>query len=392
MGKTIQYILLLSLLTGLSACSTQSVKSTTFTPIDFDSAIIPEDELLDIGIAIFDPGLDQIDENREELTFSDIRLAETFFVSHHLSETLQSNGNWGVVRVIPHELSSSDVAITGTILQSDGETMRLHVNVKDATGRVWINKEYEEAVSKYSYDPRLRRSEDSFQGLFNKIANDILQFRMEKTSREQLLAIRTVSELQFAKAFAPEVFDEYLDESGRGIIEVKRLPASNDPVLARIDTIRERDNLYIDTLQDYYSTFVRQMLPPYTEFRRISYDEIMKLDKLEAQARRNMIIGVASIIGGIAATGSNNNAVQYAGPAIGIGAGTWLVKDAFNKRAEAQMHVEALAELGNSLEMEIAPQTIELEERTVTLSGSVETQYEQWREILADIYNTEAGE
>jgi len=36
-------------------------------------------------------------------------------------------------------------------------------------------------------------------------------------------------------------------------------------------------------------------------------------------------------------------------------------------------------------------QVIELEDRTVMLSGNVEEQYEQWRELLADIYRAEVG-
>jgi hypothetical protein len=281
--------------------------------------------------------------------------------------------------------------VSGTILQSDGETMKVEVNVKDSTGKTWINKEYEEVVSKYSYDPRMRRSEDAFQGLFNKIANDILAYKKRNIDREDILNIRTVSELQFARDFAPQVFDEYLAEGRNGLIDVKRLPADNDPILARIDNIRERDYQYVDALQDYYSNFVRQMDTPYTEFRRLSYDEVMKLDRLQADSRRNMIMGVAAIIGGIAATQSNNAASYYSSPVI-IASGGWLIKDAFDKGDERQMHVEALAELGNSLEMEIAPQTIELEERTITLTGSVEAQYDQWREILADIYANETGE
>jgi len=147
----------------------------------------------------------------------------------------------------------------------------------------------------------------------------------------------------------------------------------------------------VDSLQDYYSNFVRQMDGPYTEFRRMSYDEVMKMDRLAADSRRNMIMGVAAILGGIAATQSNNAAAYYSSPII-LASGGWLIKDAFSKGDERQMHIEALAELGNSLEMEIAPRTIELEERTITLSGSVEAQYEQWRELLADIYANEIGE
>jgi len=391
MNKLIQYALILMAMMGVSACATQNVKSTTFTPIVSDNASTPEDELLDIGIAIFQPGLDDMPRNREELTFSDVRMAETYFTSYELANALQNSGNWGVVRVVPGDLSSSDLAITGTILQSDGETMRLHINIKDSTGVTWIDKEYEEVVSKFSYDPRMRRSEDAFQGLFNKIANDLYTFKESNIEREDTQRIRIVSQIQFARSFAPQVFDSYLEESRNGTLQLARLPAENDPILNRIEDIRERDFLYVDALQDYYSNFVRQMQVPYTEFRRMSYEEVMKMDRLAADARRNMIMGVAAIIGGLAATQSNNASAYWSSPVI-LASGGWLIKDAFAKGDERQMHVEALAELGNSLEMEIAPQTIELEERTITLSGSVEAQYEQWRELLADIYANEVGE
>jgi hypothetical protein len=386
-----QPLFLLLALTTVGACSTKTVKSTTFTPAVVDTTPVSESELLDIGIGIFEPGLDDIASNREELTFADVRMAETQYVSYQLAQALQSNGNWGVVRVIPHDLSASDLAVRGTILQSDGEAMILHVKVSDATGKVWIDKEYEEVVSKYSYDPRLRRNEDAFQGLYNKIANDILEYRQKNMKREDLVNIRTVARLQFARSFAPQVFDQYLQTNGRGITSVTRLPAANDPLLTRIDSIRERDYLYVDALQDYYGNFVRQMEAPYTEFRRMSYEEVMKFDKLQAQARRNMVLGVAAIVGGLAATQSNNAGVFYSGIYGGLFGGAFLIKDAFNKRDEAQMQVEALAELGNSLEAEIAPQTIELEERVITLSGTVDAQYEQWREILADLYASETG-
>lgn len=387
---SLPFLLTLLCLLSLAACSTQRVKTTTITPMVMDTAAIPEDELLDVGIGIFDPGLDDIDRNREELTFADVRLAETQFVSWQMAKTLQSNGHWGVVRIIPHDLSASDLAVRGTILQSDGETMRLHVLVTDATGRKWIDREYEEVVSRFSYDPRQRRGDDAFQGLYNRISNDLLEYRKRNLKREDLVNIRTVARLQFAKSFAPEVFDEYLQTDRRGIITVRRLPAENDPLLGRIDSIRERDYLYVDALQDYYGNFVREMDVPYTEFRRLSYDEVMKYDKLQSQARRNMVLGVASILGGLAATQSSNAAVNYAAFGGLIGGG-FLIKDAFNRGDEAQFQIEALAELGNSLGAEITPKRIELDERVITLSGTVESQYAQWREILADIYANEVG-
>lgn len=390
MNTLIKPLMLLLVLGALAACSTKTVKSTTVTPLLDDTQTIAESELLDIGIGIFDPGLDDIAPNREELTFADVRLAETQYVSYMLAQTLQSSGDWGAVRVVPGDLSYYDLAITGMILQSDGERMILQVKATDATGKVWLDKEYDEVVSQFSYDPRVSRSRDSFQGLYNKIANDLLAYRQQNMKSQDLANIRTVGRIKFAQTFAPQVFDQYLTTDRRGITTVTRLPAANDPLLTRIENIRERDYLFVDTLQDHYGNYYRQMVGPYTEFRKMSYEEVMKYDKLRAASRRNMVLGVASILGGLVATQNSNSAVRYSAYG-GLFGGGYLIKDAFNKRDEAQMQVEALAELGHSLEAEVAPQTIALEERVVTLSGTVESQYAQWREILADIYANEIG-
>ncbi|MFL2840788.1 MAG: hypothetical protein ACJ0BT_03010 [Pseudohongiellaceae bacterium] len=390
MNKKIYLLIIYMSLFGLNACSTQTVKSTSITEALLEQSSIPEDELLDIGVAVFNPGFDEIDKDQQELTFGDVRMAETYYTANMLSDTLQNTGNWGVVRVIPYEMSSSDLAINGTILQSDGETMLVHITVHDSTGRLWINKQYEDVVSRYSYDNRLQSSRDSFQGLYNRIANDILRYRQQNLSREDLLNIRTISQIKFARGFSPQAFDEYLSTDRNGILQVQRLPAQNDPMLSRIETIRERDYLYVDTMQDYYTNFVRQMERPYTEFRRLSYDEVMKLGRLQRESRRNMILGITAIVGGLAATQSNSS-LAGVGTYAGILGGGWLIKEAFSAGDEALLHVEALAELGQSLGSEVAPQTIELEERSVTLSGNVETQYEQWREILADMYANEVG-
>ncbi len=147
-----QHFLLFIFMTLLSlgACSTQTVKSTSITEALIEQTNIPEDELLDIGVAVFNPGFDEVDEDQQELTFGDVRMAETYYTANLLSDTLQSTGNWGVVRVIPDDLSSSDLAVRGTILQSDGETMVVHITVHDSSGRLWVDKEYEEVVSRYS--------------------------------------------------------------------------------------------------------------------------------------------------------------------------------------------------------------------------------------------------
>ena len=376
----------------VSACAAHTVKSTTYTPVISDSQNVPEDYLLDVGIAIFDPGIDEIARGEEETTNHEIRVAESRYAPYLLAETLQRSGNWGIVRLMPNSASPMDVFIDGTILQSNGEAMSIRIAVSDSTGRDWYTRVYDEVISQFSYDPSQRQQNDPFQVLYNNIANDLLMFRNNNITVQQITEIRTISELLFAQRFSPEVFDTYLGEDRRGNIQIVSLPADSDPLLERVRDIRERDFMFIDTVQDYYATYVRQMRLPYDSWRALSYDETIELREIQASARRNFIAGAAAVVGGLAAaTGGSTYASQTAGIA-GVGAGAYLIKSGFDKRAEAKIHMEALEELGQSLEDEVAPQVLTLDDRTITLTGSVEEQYLQWREILADLYAAEVGQ
>lgn len=373
-----------------SACSTQTIKSTTYTPVIQDEEYLPEDLLLDIGIQLFDPGIDEIEEDEEEIVNGQIRVAESRFAAYLLSDTLQRSGNWGVVRVMPNNSSPMDLTLTGTILQSNGEAMKIRVNVKDSTGRDWYTKEYYEVISQFSYDPSQRNVADPFQVIYNNIANDLLLFRKDNLSETRIVEIRQISEMLFAERFAPEMFSDYVTRDRDGYYQLTRLPADSDPTLSRVRDIRERDFMFVDTVQDYYATFSRQMKLPYDSWREASYYETITLRELRASSRRRFIAGTAAVIGGIAAATSGNYAAQSGG-AVGVGAGAYLIKSGFDKRAEAQIHIAALEELGQSLETEVAPKVINLDDRTVTLTGNVEEQYDQWKEILADIYALESG-
>jgi len=373
----------------LLACSTTTVKSTQYVQVVQDTAP-PEDLLLDIGVTVFDPGIDELDRDDEERVSPAIRNAEARYAPFLLAETLQRSGNWGAVRVLPNETSTMDVYIHGQILQSDGEGMRISISVRDSTGAIWYTKEYEEHISEFAYEASQRQANDPFQVIYNTIANDLLAWRKANLTEQRIGTIRTVSELQFARNFAPELFEQYLSVNNRGITQVVRLPADNDPSLERIREIRQRDNLFVDTVQDYYANYARQMRVPYDSWREQSYHATMTLDQLEASARRRFIAGTAAIVGGIAAATSSNAAVQT-GALVGVGAGAYMIKSGFDKSAEAEIHIAALQELGESLEQEVAPRMIDLDDRTIMLNGTVEEQYKQWRDILVEMYQAETG-
>ena len=48
--------------------------------------------------------------------------------------------------------------------------------------------------------------------------------------------------------------------------------------------------------------------------------------------------------------------------------------------------------MGSSLETELEPRVIELDDRTITLNGTVQGQYAQWQDLLARMYAAERGE
>ncbi len=387
--KTTRLILLGFVGAVLIACSTTTVKSTQYVQVVQDTAP-NEDLLMDIGVTVFDPGIDELDRDEEERVSPEIRNAEARYAPYLLAETLQRSGNWGVVRVLPNETSTSDIYIHGQILQSDGEGMRISVSVRDSTGAIWYTKEYEEHISEFAYEASQRQANDPFQVIYNNIANDLLAWRKANLTEQRIAGIRTISELQFARNFAPELFEQYLSVNNRGITQIVRLPADNDPALERIREIRLRDNLFVDTVQDYYANYARQMRVPYDSWREQSYHATMTLDQVEASARRRFVAGTLAIVGGIAAATSSNAAVQT-GALVGVGAGAYMIKSGFDKNAEAEIHIAALQELGESLEQEVAPRMIDLDDRTIMLNGTVEEQYQQWREILVDMYKAETG-
>ena len=376
----------------LVACNSHTVKSTSYTPIIQDSQDVPEDLLLDVGVAVFDPGIDEIDKRDEETTNHEIRVAESRYAPFLLAETLQRSANWGIVRLMPNNESPMDVIINGTILQSDGEAMQIRIEVTDSRGRQWYTKVYSELISQFSYEPSQRQQADPFQVIYNKISNDLLEYRKRNLTNQQIVEIRTISELLFARRFSPDVFDAYLATNRQGNLVITSLPAETDPVLERVRDIRERDFMFIDTVQDYYATYVRQMRLPYDTWRALSYDETIELRELRASANRRFVAGAAAVLGGLAAATSGGNYATQTGGAVGVGAGAYLIKSGFDKRAEAKLHSDALQELGESLENEVAPRVFSLDDRTITLTGSVEEQYAQWKEVLADIYASEVGD
>jgi hypothetical protein len=371
--------------TLLTGCVSETVKSTQVPALAAPNTLTPEAELLDVGVVILDPGISTVED--EPLVYPEVRRAEATFMATELTQVLTEQGGWGAVRVVPDDRQFSDLLVKGTIMRSDGEALELKIVVSDARGMVWLDKRYTGVTSRYAYEQGTRVKQDPFLAVYRMIANDMLQ-KFNGVPPAERAEIRQVAEMRFARDFANGAFADYLQEDETGHISLRRLPAEDDPMLNRIRGLRQRHYVFVDTLQGHYTGFSEEMYEPYQEWRKASYEETVALRELESEAQREMIAGGAAIIAGIVAQTSGSRTTRSAG-AVGVIGGGVLLKSGLEKRAESKIHSLALEELGQSLDAEITPRVIELEDRTVQLSGNVEDQYDQWRELLADIYAAE---
>jgi hypothetical protein len=355
------------------------------------STEIPEDQLLDVAVHLFDENVPK-DETQQEKKriFPEVRKAEARYFSMQARNTLEGSGQWGQVRVVPTTEDTLDVEVKGKIVESTGAMLKLDVTVSDATGKVWFRKEYEQPADTRAYKDN-SGPRDPFQNLYSTLANDMLTYRQAMVAAD-LQTVRNVSGLRFASELAPYAFKDYLSQDKRkGLYQVTRLPADNDPLLVRSDRIRERDYALLDTINDYYSLFSDNMSAPYTNWRRYSYAEIEAEDEAKRSALTRKLLGAAAVVGGLVAGSQSNTYIGNAAATAAVFGGAYAIKSGFDRGAEVKMHSDSLKQLGESFQSEVQPLVVEVEGKTLQIKGTAEEQYVEWRRLLKDLYESETG-
>lgn len=374
---------------GTACSSRQQVPIEGNVELVQADAEIPEEMLLDVGIQVFDPGVPEDEGELPPNVYPEVRRSEARWIAIQLKETLQETGQWGAVRVLPVAGPALDVRVTGQIIHSSGKELEVQILATDSTGRVWINSRYRHITNGDAYaEGDEFRDRDPFEALYHQIGNDLLAARDDVDSKE-IIEIRQISELQFAADLAPNPFADYLDVNKKGRYKVARLPSDSDPMMERIARIREREYMFVDTLNQHYANFFAEMSEPYDSWRQFSYQEQMALEKLRRKARTQQLLGALAMLGAMFAP-VDNAAEAAIRDAAALG-GMAAIQAGFATSKEAKIHVEALKELGASFEAEVEPLIVEVEGHTLRLTGSVEAQYEEWRTLLREIYSTETG-
>ncbi|MGD9332824.1 MAG: hypothetical protein PVJ53_16040 [Desulfobacterales bacterium] len=373
-----------------SGCASYSAREVTPTGIQIANYEIPEDELLDVGVVVFSSPEMSEEEAQEKGTHPRVRQSERHFIPSQVRNTLQQSGQWGAVRVLPEAGQAHDVIVEGEILESNGQTLVLRVTVTDATGREWFQQAYEIEATGENYRDNIPWQKDAFQDLYNTISNDMAAYR-ELLTPEQVLEIRRVAELKFARDFAPEAYDEYLAENDDGELRPKRLPAGNDPMMQRLLTIREREYMFVDTLNQYYDGFYASMWPAYENWRKLDLTERLARAEVKRSAWLRQVGGVLLIAAAIAmevAAGGNSSNILTGLLVVG---GGQVFLDGLNISKQAEMHSAAIQELSESFGADMEPIVLDLQGQTHELSGTAQEQYHQWRKLLKEIYLRETG-
>lgn len=322
-----------------------------------------EQDMLDVGLVIFSPGIPLDESLHSKLgIFPEIRKAEAQFMPVLLRQVLLATNAWGVVRVLPDKQVSSELLVNGKIRQSDGSRLVLEVSAWDATGRQWLDKTYTDTATERDYPAT--EGGDPFIDLYRQIANDLLAFR-QRLDRRQLQVIREVALMRYAASLSEEAFGSYLQRDPEGIYSLVRLPAEGDPMMVRVERIRNQEHLFVDTVDEQYVNLYEEMAPTYSLWRQYGREQALYQQDYEARAQTRERIGQRGTFSAMEQT--------------------------YNTYKQIKIQEQDLDEMALGFNNEVAPTVMEASGKVFRLSGTLESQYNEWRSILREIFAIETG-
>ena len=306
---------------------------------------------LDIAVELFNPGISQ--EDRSPLAA--VRRLESQLLAGELRETLVRSNQWGVVRLLPSASSLTPVSIRTCIVVSDGRDLVRNVVVKDAMGALW----FEDTVAYRQQSA----GEDGLEGIFNALANRLLSV-WQGNDRDERYALLQGADIAYAEALAPEAFSGMIQRSETDW-RVIRLPAEDDPILARIERIRNQEYLFCDTIDEQYVDMVDRVGPTYRLWRAATLEQTEWLERYQKRA--------AARTGSAGDSDFTRMQAEYAA------------------YRSLRIQEQALFELAEAFDGEARPTVIRTQDQVFRLEGTLDTQYDTWRGLLRDIYLIETG-
>lgn len=294
----------------------------------------------------------------------EIRQAEARYIPMLLRYRLEATGRFGAVRVLPVIDDGAELRISGSILYSDPHSLQIALQVQDSRNVTWLDKTYTAAAVSSETLSEPTPLDDDFHSLYAAIVNDLLA-QLDQLEAEALQEITTVAMLRYGAGLVPEHFRPYLQESPEGILRPRRLPARGDPLLSRIEEVRQREYLFIDVVDEEYGLFFAEVKPVYDMWREFRRGQTQSISDFTARRQDG--------------DSDFRRGTYYA------------LQESYNNYRWVKLQELYLDELREGFANETEAREIELSDSLFRLTGTMEQQYRQWRRILAEMYKLEAG-
>lgn len=306
---------------------------------------------LNVSIATFDPGVPQDQSLHRDLEiFPRIREIEAMLLPFALRQALLQSGKWGAVRIVPEPDDAAELLVTGSIGQSDGQDLALTIRAVDAGGHVWL-------------DQTFSGSPES-QQLYAEIAVELANARAQLTEKT-LRSVAEISLLRYGNRLAPSAFAGFLDHADDGTFVVKRLPASNDPMMARIKLVRETEYVITDAVDEKFQEL---------------YAEVASVHDLWRKYRRKNV------------EYQNSNASRALETRSDAPRGSYeAIKNLYDNYKRDRIVAQEQDRLAVAFNNEVGPRVEAMEARVAELEVWVDRKYAEWYRLLEGIFEAETG-
>ena len=345
---------------------------------------------LEVIIPVFDPNIpDDPDSWEKKGIWPELRRVESIDFALKMKKALENTEQMGAIRVAPDLKVTGDLYVIGKINESNGEDVAINIKVVGIDGKSWLNKNYEHRVDEYFFSSVRSKGKDPYQPVFAQAAADIVQ-QLRTKDQSYLSKLNQLTEVRFGYSMSDDSFKQFLKFRGNRV-ELVQVPADNDPMFKRIRQYRIEDQLFTDKMQQYYYNFDQKVKTSYETWQQAAFSAAKAQREAKSKATWQALAGILAIgLGAVAASNNDNYSVGGTVASVGaITAGAVLLSSSVQNYKESKFHHETLMELGKSVDIEVAPQVIEFEEKTIELSGDATTQFNQWRAALKRIYAEE---
>jgi hypothetical protein len=149
----------------------------------------------------------------------------------------------------------------------------------------------------------------------------------------------------------------------------------------------------LDTLDQHYAQFQTEAMAPYDSWREYTREEAIAVRELTKSARWRTGMGIAAIVASIA-YGQNSDSGSFSDRMLRdalMYVGVDMIRASQVRKQEKRLHTETLEELASDFDDSIEPMVVEIQGTQHRLTGTADAQYDEWRQLLRQIFISESG-